>query len=58
MPIFPAKAEKTAPHMNAITMSQCVVGTTKDTIASKTLTIITKMVSSLYSAFKKASAPS
>jgi hypothetical protein len=56
--MFPAKAEKTAPKIKAITISQCVVGTTNDTIANNILTTITKIVRSLYSAFKKANAPS
>ena len=58
IPIFPAKAEKKAPHIKAITMSQSVVGTIYDTIASNTLTISTKTDNSRYSAFRKASAPS
>ena len=58
IPIFPANAEKKAPKTKAITISQCVVGTTKETIAKSTLTIITKTAKSLYSAFKKAKAPS
>ena len=34
--MLPANAEKMAPKINATTISQCVVGTTKDTI-QKTL---------------------
>ena len=56
--MFPANAEKMAPKIKATTINQCVVGTTNDTTANKTLTIITKIASSLYSAFKKANAPS
>ena len=58
IPIFPANAEKMAPKIKATTINQCVVGTTKDTTVSKTLTIITKIAKSLYSAFKNAKAPS
>ena len=58
IPIFPAKAEKIAPKINAIIINQCVVGTAIDTIARSILTMITNMVKSLYSALKKAKAPS
>ncbi|CAI8236556.1 MAG: Uncharacterised protein [Flavobacteriaceae bacterium] len=58
IPIFPAYAEKIAPKINAIAIDQCVVGTTKDTPANATATMITKNVNNLYSAFKKANAPS
>jgi len=51
--MFPAKAEKIAPKINATTINQCVVGTTKDTIVNNILTINTKTAKSLYSAFKK-----
>ncbi len=58
IPIFPAKAEKTAPKIKATTIKICVVGTIKDTTANAILTITTKTASSLYSALKKAKAPS
>ncbi len=58
IPMFPANAENTAPNTKAITINQCVVGTTKETIANKILTITTNTVNNLYSAFKKANAPS
>ena len=58
IPMLPAKAEKNAPIINAITMSQCVEGTIVDTMNNKPLTPTTNNVRSLYSAFKKAKAPS
>ena len=58
IPIFPAKAEKKAPIMNAITIIQCVEGTMVDTTNNKTLTPTTNIDNSLYSAFKNAKAPS
>ena len=58
IPMFPAKAEKKAPKIKATTISQCVVGTIKETAAKATLTITTKIARSLYSAFKNAKAPS
>ena len=56
--MFPAYAEKMAPKIKATTINQCVVGTTNDTIANNALTMTTKIARSLYSAFKKANAPS
>ena len=47
-----------APKIKATTINQCVVGTTNDTIANNILTMTTKIARSLYSAFKKANAPS
>ena len=58
IPMFPANAENMAPEIKAITINQCVVGTTKETIVSKTLTTTTNIAKSLYSAPKKAKAPS
>ena len=58
IPIFPANAEKNAPKINETTIKICVVGTTNDIPAKTTLTIKTKIESNLYSAFKKARAPS
>ena len=58
IPIFPAKAEKNAPKINATTINICVVGTINEIPARITLAPITKNVNNLYSAFKKASAPS
>ena len=56
--MFPANAEKNAPKINETTIKICVVGTTNDIPAKTTLTIRTKIDSNLYSAFKKARAPS
>ena len=56
--MFPANAEKNAPKINATTISMCVVGTINETPANAILTTTTKMASNLYSAFKKAKAPS
>ena len=56
--MLPANAEKKAPKIKATTISICVVGIIKDTTANKTLTTITKIIYNLYSAFKKAKAPS
>ncbi len=58
IPIFPANAEKIAPKINATTISMCVVGTMKEIAASAILAPTTKKVSNLYSAFRKAKAPS
>ena len=58
IPIFPAHAEKNAPKTKAITISQCVVGTITETPAKAKLTTRTNTAKSLYSAFKKANAPS
>ena len=58
IPIFPAHAEKTAPKIKAITINQWVVGTTTETPAKAKLTTKTNTASNLYSAFKKAKAPS
>jgi len=58
IPIFPAKAENTAPKTKAMTINQCVVGTIKDTAVNKAATITTNTANSLYSAFKNAKAPS
>ena len=52
------KAEKIAPKINATTIKICVVGTTKETTANAILTITTKIANNLYSALKKAKAPS
>ena len=61
--MFPAKAEKIAPKIKAITIIQCVVSTTVETIKSNILTIITNIDNNLASThFKvvqtKASNPS
>ena len=58
IPIFPAHAENKAPDIKATTIKIWVVGTIKDTAARAKLTTKTKTDRSLYSAFKKANAPS
>ena len=58
IPMFPAKAEKNAPKINATTISMCVVGTKNDTPAKAILTTTTNTANNLYSAFKNAKAPS
>ena len=58
IPIRPANAEKTAPITKETTMSILVVGTIKEIPANAILTTTTKIASSLYSAVKKANAPS
>ena len=58
IPIFPANAENTAPKIKAGTIIQLVVSTAKDIPYRAAEAISTKINSSLYSAFKNASAPS
>jgi len=58
IPIFPAKAEKNAPKINATTINMCVVGTMNEIPAKTILAKTTKIANNLYSAFKKAKAPS
>ena len=58
IPIFPAKADRMAPKIKAGTIIQLVVSTTNDIPYNATEAITTKMAKSLYSAPKKASAPS
>ena len=58
IPIFPAKAEKAAPRMKAGTIIQLVVSTKIEIPYSAIEATATKINNSLYSAFKKASAPS
>ena len=59
IPMFPANAEKIAPKMKAMMINKCVLTPgTKVIPAKTTLAISTNMAKSLYSAFRKASAPS
>ena len=59
IPIFPAKAEKKAPKINATTINKCVLTPGKKVIPAKTtLAITTKIANNRYSAFRKAKAPS
>src|SRR5690554_2096497 len=56
--MFPAKAEKTAPTINAGTINQCVVATAIEIPNNATEAITTKIDNNLYSALKNAIAPS
>ena len=58
IPTFPATAENTAPITNAITINQCVDSTKVETKANAAPAITTNIINILYSAFKKAKAPS
>ena len=58
IPMFPAKAEKKAPKMNATMIKIWVVGTTKEIAARTRLAMTTKIANKRYSAFRKAKAPS
>ena len=56
--MFPAKAENTAPTINAGTINQLVVSTTVEIPNNATEAITTKIESNLYSALQNAKAPS
>ncbi|MCY1245250.1 hypothetical protein D9M72_583820 [compost metagenome] len=57
--MFPANAENTAPKIKAITIDKCVVAPGKNVIAANAiLAPITNKVNNLYSALRKAKAPS
>jgi hypothetical protein len=58
IPILPANAEKKAPTIKAGTIIQLVVLTKKEIINNPIEAIITKKNRSLYSALRKANAPS
>src|SRR5690606_24643946 len=58
IPIFPAKAEKTAPTTKAGTINQCVVGTAIEIPNNANEATTTNTESNLYSALKNAKAPS
>ena len=58
MPMFPAKAEKTAPMTKATTMNQWVVSTMAETRPKRAPATTTKMAKMRYSALKNAKAPS
>ena len=58
IPINPARALKKAPNTNAMAILQCELWLLAPITPNKMAAIITKYVSTLYSAFKKAIAPS
>ena len=58
MPMFPARAENTAPITKATTMNQCVVSTMEETRPRSAPAMTTNTAKMRYSALKKANAPS